>query len=59
MEAFLTLTEPDPLRDVDAWTAWFDNLRNCSDFMAEQVQETGAKMPTALADAPKWANRKY
>ena len=58
IEPFLTLTEPDPFRAMEEWTAWMDNLKACTKSLKSYGEKIGATEIINFTEAPSWANRK-
>ena len=58
-EVFLVLREPDPIADgLDAWSGFFDTLKESAARVAAEEQAIGARRAVASdAPAPAWANR--
>ena len=53
------LREPDPVSDcLDAWSAFFDTLKESAARMLDEATAAGAKLAEGgAAPAPAWANR--
>ena len=58
VEAVLLLREPDPMTELDAWSAWFDNLKSCTEAVAAAAAALGASRTAPLGSAPAWVDKK-
>jgi len=60
-EPLLHLAEPDPFKELDEWSQWFDNLKACLEATkarAALLGKAAASRKAVPAPPPQWANQR-